>query len=250
MAVGRTHPSNCRHAQGDEIAVWLCAVSLKVSMQPTLSLGHRQRVIRQCKVVHANVDITGGFKRVERTRQHGNLGRPRRQLGRHNASLRFETLRQMRVSIQGHAVRPELRHLGQCAIEGLRRLLRQSINQVYVDRLKTDLSRRIHQCKNLLGGLHPMDGFLNYRVKVLHPKTQTVKPQLKKKGQALGIHRARINFNRIFTPGGKIETASKHRQQTAELVIRQKSRRSAPQMQLTDVLTDAQMRRMQIHFKA
>ena len=71
----------------------------------------------------------------------------------HDAPLRFEALRQVGIGIQRDAVGPQLRDLSHGAGKGLRRLLGQAVDQVAIDRLEADASRRSHQAAHLLEGL-------------------------------------------------------------------------------------------------
>ena len=46
LAVGRANTSNGRDSQGDQIAIGLGAVALKIAMQSALALGHCERIVR------------------------------------------------------------------------------------------------------------------------------------------------------------------------------------------------------------
>ena len=132
LAVGCPHTANGRYAQTDQIAVRLRAVALEVAVQAALALGHGQCVGGQRKVVHAHVHIPSIHESIERARQHGELARARGQLRRDDATLRLETLWQVRIGIQRDAVGPQLRHLGQRAVKRLGRLARQAVDQIHI----------------------------------------------------------------------------------------------------------------------
>ena len=64
-----------------------------------------------------------------------------------------------------------------------------------------------------------MNGFLNGRVEVLHPETQTIKAQL---GQGIKpgiVNGAGVNFNGVFAISGKVEAATQHGHEAAEFVV-------------------------------
>ena len=88
-----------------------------------------------------------------------------------------------------------------------------------------------------------MHGLLHFGIKVLHPKTQAVKAQFSQESQTLGVDRARIHFDGVFTPRRQREAALEHGHQLPQTGIREKGRRTAPQVQLTHHLPHATVRR-------
>ena len=154
-----------------------------------------------------------------------------------NASLRFEARRQIGVGVQGNSVGAQLVHLCQSAIKGFGGLQRQAINQVHIDRFKTQTPCRRDQLKDLFCRLHTVHRFLNGGVKVLNAKAQSVEPQLGQHRQTFFIYRARVDFDGIFATRDKFEVLSQHRHQLAQLIIAHEGGRPAAKMQLTDRLT-------------
>ena len=73
LTVGRPDTPDGRHAQRNEVAVGLRAVTLEVAVQPPLAFGHGQGIVGQGEMIHADVDIPGVAKRIQRARQHGDL---------------------------------------------------------------------------------------------------------------------------------------------------------------------------------
>jgi len=97
------------------------------------------------------------------------------QFSGQNSALRFETLWQMGIGVQGNTVRTQLIHLLQSAVKRFRRLLGQTINQIDIDRLKSHLAGSSHQRKNLGCRLDSVYCFLHLGVKILNAKAQAVK---------------------------------------------------------------------------
>ena len=100
LAVGGADAADRRHPQPDQVAIGLRAVALEVAVQPALALGHRQRIVGQREMVHADVDVAGATESRERLRQHRQLGAAARQFRGTDAALRLEALGQVRVAVQ------------------------------------------------------------------------------------------------------------------------------------------------------
>ena len=208
-------------------------------MQTPLPLGNRQRIIGQGEMVHAHVHITRAHQHLQCMRQHRHLGAAVGQLVHVDAALRLEALGQMRVGVQGNAVRPQPYHLLQCALHRRQTLPGQAVNQIDVDRLQPPRPRRVHQVKHLLGGLDAVHRCLHIRVKVLHAKAQAVKAQIGQGLQPRHAHRARVDFNRDFGFGGQAEVGAQQRHQLGQFVVAQKRGAAAAQVQLPETLARA-----------
>ena len=117
LAVGCANAADRRYAKANQVAVRLRAVALEIAMQATLALGHGQRVVWQCKVIHAHIHITRLHERRHGARQHRHFGRTTRQLHRGNAPLRLESLRQVGIGVQGDPVRAQFGNLRQRAVK-------------------------------------------------------------------------------------------------------------------------------------
>ncbi|EKD88665.1 MAG: hypothetical protein ACD_34C00403G0001 [uncultured bacterium] len=68
-------------------------------------------------MIHANVNIASRQKCGHGLRQHGNFGSAAWNLNRRDPSLGLETLWQMRIGIQGNAIRPEFNDLTDRALK-------------------------------------------------------------------------------------------------------------------------------------
>ena len=125
----------------------------------------------------------------------------------------------MRIGIQRNAIGAQFIYLGQGAVKGLGRLLRQAINQINVDGFKADLAGRRHQGKDLRCRLNAVYCFLHFGVKVLHAKTQAIETQLKQKSQAFFVDCSGVYFHRILTAGRQAKAAFEHGHEFAQLFV-------------------------------
>ena len=108
----------------------------------------------------------------------------------------------------------------------------QAVNQIGIDGGKARFARGLHQCKNLFNGLNTVYGLLYRRIKVLYAKADAVEAELLQMMQALGIHGARIDLDGIFALWVEHKKGLQHVHKLLQLIVRQKSGRATPQMQL------------------
>ena len=85
LVVGRADATDGRNAERHEVAVGLRAVALEVPMQPAFALGHRQRVVRQREVVHADVAVVARQESGDGVPEHGDA---LRGVGRSTSAMR------------------------------------------------------------------------------------------------------------------------------------------------------------------
>jgi len=86
------------------------------------------------------------------------------------AALRWLDPRHERETVEGNPVRSQLKCVLCGHDDALRRLLRQTIDQIEVDRIIAQRTRLIrHPCR-LLEGLKSVDDPLHLRIKILHTK--------------------------------------------------------------------------------
>src|SRR6266852_6461356 len=83
----------------------------------------------------------------------------------------------MRVAEERHAVWCELQNLIHGMSEALGTLIRQAVNQVHVDAVKTQLPGGGNQIPRQFEWLDAVNRFLYFRMKVLHAHAQTVESQ-------------------------------------------------------------------------
>ena len=156
----------------------------------------------------------------------------------------------MGVGIQSDSVGAQLGHLCQRAIKRLGGLARQPVNQIHIDRLKAQRTRRFHQRKHLLCGLNAVHRLLNLGIKILHTEAQSIEAQFRQHRQPIRSDRARIHLDGILTTRRKGETAPQRCHELAQSVIRKEGRRAAPEVQLADHLSGAAVGRVQINLAA
>ena len=238
LAVAGADLADRRHAEPDQVAVGLRAVTLEIAVQPALALGHGERIVRQCEVVHADVDVTQPLEAADRRAQHVHPVAGRGQLVRVDAALRLESLRQVRIGVQRDAVRPQRADLRDRAGERGRRLAGQTVDQVDIDRLEAERPGLLHQRAHRLVRLHPVDRLLHLGVEVLHAEAQPVEAQAP--GVAAGPRRRCADRPRS-TPRhrARCESPPQHAHQPRELGVAQKCGRAAAEVQLGDRLADA-----------
>ncbi len=95
-----------------------------------------------------------------------------------------------------------------------------------------------------------MHGLLHGRVEILDAKAQAIEPKLLESIQPLGIHGARVYFDRILAPRRQGEVALEHRHEFAQFIVVQKGRCATPQVQLRHGLPQADVLGVQIDLPA
>ena len=158
------------HTEGHHVAAAARGVAHEIALQlfGVQSLG--QLVVRQGKVVEADVAPAALAKGCERHLKDRELGgRVRRGIGFQRRLVLLHP-RHMRIVEQGHALGADVDYALDGAPETVHRLVRQTIDQVDVDRTNAGGAGSIDDDSRLLFGLHARDGFLDFQVKVLHPE--------------------------------------------------------------------------------
>ncbi len=134
LHVAAGHRADRRDAQTELVVTGVGRIALEVALQPSFALGAGQRVVRQRKMVHADVDVAGSGQPLDGRDQNVQLFAGRRHRGLVDPPLRLEDVRQMRVAIQRQAVRPHLQHPLDRRAEAGSGLVRQAVDQVHADR--------------------------------------------------------------------------------------------------------------------
>ena len=215
-------------------------------MQAPLPFGDGKRIFRQGEVIHAHIDVARIHEGIQGACEHAHFRRCTRQLRRDDAPLGLEALWQVGVCIQRYAIRPQLCHLGQRAIERLGRLARQTINQIDIDRLKTQSTCCSNQIKHLFSGLNTVHGLLHFRIEILYAKTQAIEAQLRQQPEALDRDGARVDLDRVLATWRQREAAAQHSHQFPQAFIGEKRGRAAAKVQLTHHLPMAAVGCVQI----
>ena len=248
LGIGGAHLANGRHPQGDEVALGLGGVALEVPVQPSLALGHCQRIVWQGEVVHADVAVAVGQEARDGAGQHVQPGLRFRQLRLGNATLRLEPGRQVGVGVQRNPVGPQAGHLGHRGRKRLGRLKRQPVDQVGVDGGEANLAGGVHQLAHLLKGLLTVDGALDIGIEVLHAEADPVESHVRQRLQARCAGGAGIHLNRHLAVLGKPEMLPNRPHQACQLRICQEGGGPPAQVQLRDRLRRPHDGRVQGHF--
>jgi len=95
-------------------------------------------------------------------------------------------------------VRRHLDHRLQRLRKALRRLVRQAVDQVQVNRTEADAPRLIEHGFGHGPGLDAVDRFLNLRVYILYPQADPVKAEVPKGWQGILIHFPRVNLHTVI----------------------------------------------------
>ncbi len=133
------------------------------------------------------------------------LGLGRRQIGLADPALRLEQRGQVRVIVECDAVGTRRYHPRQRHVEAHERLLRQSVDEVDVDRFEPRAARSLDQLQRALLVLQSVDRRLDRRIEVLHPEARAIEPHLTQCMDHLDVHGARIDFDRILAMRGERE---------------------------------------------
>ncbi len=93
--VGLTYRGN---TQGHQVAFGMGGITLEIPVQPALTLGHCQAVIRLREVVHADVFVAGLEQAIDGVVQNGQFLLGGGQCICQNPGLRVEAIRQVSVA--------------------------------------------------------------------------------------------------------------------------------------------------------
>ena len=138
----------------------------------------------------------------------------------------------MRVTEHRKPVRPEREDVVDGAVEGCRRLQRQAVDQIDVDRGKARLAQPGERLKVVGVRLHAMDRELHPRIGVLHAERRAVCPNLSECGDVVAGKAAGINFHTELALRRRPEVGADQRAEPPQFVGWEKRRRAAAEMDL------------------
>jgi len=180
--------------------------------------------------------------------QDAELGIGRRQIGLQNAALRLEQPWQMRVAVERNAVGRQFEHALKRAVEADDVLFGQAVDQIHADRAEAGGAGGVHHQPGFLETLLAVDGDLHVLGEILHADAHAVEAEIGEQFHGVEIDLARVDLDRIFPIGGKLEMLARRGDETAQFVMRKESRRATAQMQLRDLPRPAECRHMQANF--
>ena len=165
--------------------------------------------------------------------------------------LRLEHLRQVRVAVDGDAVRPRLDDGVERAREAVERLARQAVDQVDVDRAEAVRAAGVDHAQRFLDALHAVDRQLHRGIEVLHAEAGAVEahggvaPRCRRRARCADRARSR---NRGRAPSRNGSNCPRLSTSSRELRGDQEVRRAAAEMQLHDVAIAIEQRRHHLRF--
>jgi len=133
----------------------------------------------------------------------------------------------MRVTEHRQPVRLHFQHGIERFVERLRCLVRQAVDEVEVDGAVAQLAHPIHGLLRHFARLDAMDGFLDFRVEILHAHRGAVETDFAQRGHVLAREPARVHFHARFDVRRKREVFADDIAEPADFVGLQKSRRTA-----------------------
>src|SRR4051812_2442338 len=232
LVIRRADGADRRYAEADEIALRLRRIALEVALQPPLALRDGEIVVGPREVVHADIEIAGAREPAQGKGQDLQARLRRRQIGRHDAPLWLEPFGQVRVGIKRDAIRVERDHAVEGAAEAVEGLLRQTVDEVEVDRAHAVGARLGYHAAHQILGLHAVHGLLHVGVEVLHAERHAVESEAREMLQGAGWRMARIDFDGALGLGGNVKPRAQRGHQPVHLGAAQESRRAASQMKL------------------
>src|SRR5947209_2542327 len=101
----------------------------------------------------------------------------------------------MRVRIKGYAVRSKAAHGFDRLLDTMKRLKRETVNQIVIDARETCSARVFRHCANLLFRLNAVHNILHARVEILYAQTQAAEAEARKRQQLFARRSARVCLN-------------------------------------------------------
>ena len=158
--------------------------------------------------------------------------------------------RHVRVAEHRQPVGLHFQHDIERFVERLRRLVRQAVNQVEVDRAVTQFAHPIHRLLRHFARLDAVNGLLHLRVEILHAHRGAVETDFAQRDHVLAREPARVHFHAGFDVRRKREMLVDDFAEPADFVGLQKRRRAAAEMELDGFALRIQPRRHLRHFAA
>ena len=109
--------------------------------------------------------------------------------------------RHVRVAEHGEPVGLHLQHGVERFVERLRRLVRQAVDEVEVDRAVAQLAHPIHRLLRHLARLDAVDGLLHLRIEILHAHRGAVEADFAQRDHVVAREPARVHLHAGFDVG-------------------------------------------------
>ena len=232
LVVGRANLADRRNAEGQHVAVGIGRVALEITVQTSLSLSHRQLIIRFGKMIHADEDITRVGQFLDRQRQNLQALLRCWQIGVSNPPLWLEQARQVGIVVDRQTIGVHCQHPFQGPVKTGHGLVRQAVDKIHRHRFEATGARRANHVRRFFLALYTIHGDLHPLVKILHADAHAVETQLSQQGHRRRINLARIDLDRILPTIEHLEVLARLRHQLAHFIMRQEGRRPPTPMQL------------------
>ncbi|EXI65287.1 MAG: hypothetical protein AW08_03335 [Candidatus Accumulibacter adjunctus] len=208
-------------------------------MQPPLSLGDREFIVRLREVVHADEDVARCGHLLDGKRQDLQTAVGRRHVRFEDAPLRLEEARQMGIVVDRDAVRAGVDDAFERAAKAGDGLPRQAVDQIDADRLEATGARRIDHRTGFRLALQPIHRLLHAGIEILHADAHAIEAEFAEQGDGRLVHLARIDLDRVLATLDQPEVPAGRGHQLAHLVMRQEGRCAAAPVQLRHLLVAA-----------
>ena len=119
--------------------------------------------------------------------------------------------------------------------KGRQGLPRQSVHQVYIDRLDPGLAAGLERAEGQFGALYPVDGQLHFSIEILHAQAHAVDAE---PGQLCEVTRAAvawIDFDGKLVAGAKAKMTAEPAHDGSQLLGREEVGCAATKMQLPNL---------------
>ena len=248
LGVGAADFADGGYADGNQIAVRVGRVALKVALEEAFFEGDGKFVIGFGEVVHTDEDIAAFGQGLDAVLQHIEFFFAAGNGFGIDAALRLEDMRQVGIVIKGKAVGIERQDSVDGGFDAFGGLVWQSVNQIDADGFESRFACSIDDFFGFIVALDAVNRFLHFGIKVLNTDTHAVETELAEHEDGFATDFARVDFDGVFAAGDKLEMFAYHAEYAFDLVVAQKGRRTAAEVQLCELMPSAQMRGKQLHF--
>ena len=199
-------------------------------------------------MIHTDVDIAGIGQFADDQFQHGQFGSAIGQRIGSDLTLHLEHVGQVRVVVHRETLRRQVQHLVQGDRHGLRRLVRQAVDQIEIDGTEAAVAGGVHDVGSEVIALNAVDGTLHPRIEVLDTETDTVEAQSAQRGDVIGLGGARVDLDREFAPvvATQCKALTQRSQQALHVRHAQIRGRAATEMKLLHRAAGVEQPRLQL----
>lgn len=248
LGVGTADFTDGRYADGDQIAVCVSRVTLKVALEEAFFEGDGEFVIGFGEMVHADENVAALGQGLDAILQHIEFFFAAGNGFGIDTALRLEDMRQVGIVIKGKAVGIERQYRINGGFDAFGGLVRQTVNQINADGFEPCFAGSIDDFFGFIVALDAVDRFLHFGIKVLNADAHAVEAELAEHEDSFATDFARVDFDGVFAAGYQLEMFAYHAEYAFDLVVAQKGRRTAAEVQLRELMPSAQMRGEQFHF--